>query len=154
MKYLPAAVVAVFVVGAAAAFAIVVGGSWHSVVPRHDDAPAVAQASANAPLELLALEHDRDGGRFIVRGIVRNPTGTAIDGLTAVVSVFGHDGGLITSEGAAVAVLTLGPGTEAPFVVIVSGANDVDGFRLSFRTAAGIVPHLDRRARGVMAQLP
>ena len=55
-------------------------------------APAVARASANAPLELLALEHDRDGDRFIVRGIVRNPTGAGIDGLAAVVSVFGRDG--------------------------------------------------------------
>ena len=154
MKFLPAAVVAVFVVGAAAAFAIVVGGGRHGVVPRHEAAPAVSRASANAPLELLALEHDRDGGRFIVRGIVRNPTGAAIDGLTAVVSLYGHDGGLITSEGAAVAVSTLAPGTEAPFVVIVSGADEVDRFHLSFRTAGGIVPHLDRRARGVMAQLP
>ena len=154
MKYLPAAVVAVFVVGAAAAFAVVAGRGWQRAVPAHPDTPAVAQTSASAPLELLALEHDRDDGRFIVRGIVRNPTGVTIDGLTAVVSVFGRDGGFITSEGAAVAVSTLGPGTEAPFVVIVSGANDVDRYHLSFRTAAGIMPHLDRRARGVMAQLP
>ena len=154
MKYLPLAALGVFVVGAAAAFAVVAGHGPSGLVPSRPDCPPVAQASANAPLELLALEHDRDGDRFIVRGIVRNPTGPAIDGMAAVVSVFGRDGALITTGRAAVAAPTLAAGSETPFVVIVPGADDVDRYHLSFRTAAGIVPHLDRRARGVMARLP
>jgi len=153
MKYLPVVALGVFVVGAAAAFALVTGHGPRGVVPSAQDRPAVAQASANAPLELLALEHDRDGDRFIVRGIVRNPTGPAIDGLAAVVSVFGHDGGLITTGRAPVFVSTLAAGSETPFVVSVPGADSVDRYHLSFRTAAGIVPHLDRRARGLMARL-
>ena len=143
----------VFVVGAAAAFAVVAGIGSRHLVPSRPDRPAVAQASAKAPLELLALEHDRDGDRFIVRGIVRNPTGATIDGLAAVVSVFGRDGGLITSGRAAVAASALAPGAETPFVVTVSGADDVERYHLSFRTDAGVVPHLDRRPRGLVARL-
>jgi hypothetical protein len=154
MKYLPLAVVGAFVAGAAAAFGVVTGTVPQRVLSLRSDRPAVAQAAASAPLELLALEHDRDEGRFIVRGIVRNSTGAAIDGLTAVISVFGHDGGLIASERGALAVDTLAAGTETPFMVILPDAGDVDRYHLSFRTAAGIVPHLDRRARGVMAQHP
>jgi hypothetical protein len=154
MKYLPFAALGVFVAGAAVAFAVVAGSGPRRFVTIRTDGPPAAQASANAPLELLALEHDRDGDRFIVRGIVRNPTGAPIDGLAAVVSVFGRDGGLITRGHAEMPVSTLEPGAETPFVVTVSGADDVDRYHVSFRTAAGIVPHLDRRARGVMARLP
>jgi hypothetical protein len=151
---LAAVALGVFVAAAAVALAVVSGSGPRRFVPIRTDRPAAAQASANAPLELMALEHDRDGDRFIVRGVVRNPAGGAIDGVAAVVSVFGRDGGLITSGRAAVPVSTLDPGAETPFVVTVSGADDVDRYHLSFRTAAGMVPHLDRRAHGVMARLP
>jgi hypothetical protein len=154
MKYLPVAALGVFVAGAAVAFMVGAGSGPGRFVSVRTDRPVAAQASANASLELVALEYDRDGDRFIVRGIVRNPTGAAIDGLAAVVSVFGRDGGLITSGRAAAPVSTLEPGAETPFVVTVSGADDVDRYHLSFHTAAGIVPHLDRRARSVMARLP
>lgn len=141
------AALGVFVVCAVAAFAVVLGGgSQGTVGPR-------AAASANTPIELLALEHDRDGDRLIVRGIVRNPAAAAtIDGLAAVVSVFGGDGGLITTGRSAVAVPALAPGTETPFVVTVSGADAVERYRVSFRTGDHLVPHLDRRASGVMAR--
>jgi len=154
MKYLPVAVVGVFVAGAVAAFAVVTGTVPRRVLSLRPDPAPVAQAAVSAPLELLALEHDRDGDRFIVRGIVRNSTANAIEGLAAVISVFGRDGGLITSERASLAVDTLAAGSETPFMVIVPGAEAVDRYHLSFRTAAGILPHLDRRARGVMAQHP
>jgi len=35
----------------------------------------------------------------------------------------------------------------------VAGAADVNRYHLSFRAAGGIVPHLDRRPRGVLAGL-
>jgi hypothetical protein len=146
-RFAAAAALGVFVVGAAAAFAVVLGGG-----SRHVSAPAVA--SADAPLELLALEHDRDGDRLTVRGIVRNPAASAtIDGLAAVVSVFSRDGRLIASGRAAVAVPALTPGTETPFLVSVPVADTVDRYRVSFRTDDRVVPHLDRRAQGVMARV-
>jgi hypothetical protein len=152
-RWAGAAALGVFVVAAVAAFAVVAGRA-RTVIQSHSDRPAGAQGSSTAPLELLALEHDREGDRFIVRGIVRNPTAATIDGVDASVSVFDRDGRLISSGRAAVAVRALASGTETPFVVAVSGADDVDRYHLSFRTAAGIVPHLDRRVPAVMVRLP
>ena len=81
-----------------------------------------------------------------MRGIVRNPVDAAERaGLTAVVLLFGRDGALISSGRAAVPVTKLPAGAATPFVVTVSGAADVDRFRLSFRTDARIEPHVDRR---------
>jgi hypothetical protein len=147
-RFAAVAALGLFVVGAAAALAVVLSGG-----ARQTSAPA-AGVPAHAPLELLALEHDRDGDRLTVRGIVRNPAASAtIDGLTAVVSAFDRDGGLIASGRAAVAVPALTPGTETPFVITVPGADAVDRYRVSFRTDDHVVPHLDRRAHGVMAQV-
>ena len=142
----------VFVAGAAAAFVVVTGIDARHPAPCAN-VTAGAQRPAGAPLELVALEHDRDGDRFIVRGIVRNPAAAAVSGLLAAVSVFGRDGGLIASGQAAVASPRLAAGAQTPFVVIVPDAADVDRYHLSFRTAAGVVPHLDRRAHGVLAGL-
>src|SRR5258708_7378840 len=102
---------------AAALGALVIGAAALAVMPSGGrQAPAVG-ASADAPLELLALEHDRDKDRLTVRGIVRNPEASAaIVGLVAIVSVFGRDRGLIASGQAAVSIPTLTPGAEAPFV--------------------------------------
>lgn len=142
----------VFVAGAATAFVVVTGIDSRHAAPC-SNATAGALRSAGAPLELVALEHERDGDRFIVRGIVRNPAAAAVSGLLAAVSVFGRDGGLVANAQAAVASPRLAAGAQTPFVVIVRGAADVDRYHLSFRTAAGIVPHLDRRAHGVLAGL-
>ena len=50
---------------------------------------------AVAPLELIALGHERDGDGLTVRGVVRNPRpDPTVDQLTAVVMLFNRDGGL------------------------------------------------------------
>jgi hypothetical protein len=106
----------------------------------------VKPAAVEAPLELIALEHERDGGRLIVRGIVRNPLrATERDGLIAAVLLFGHDGSLISTGRAPVPAAMLVPGATTPFVVTIPGADDVERFRLSFRTDARVEPHVDRR---------
>jgi hypothetical protein len=135
----------VFILSAAAAFVVVAGWGSHREVPR--------QSAAPAPLELVALEDDRDADSFIVRGIVRNSAGVSVAGLTAAVSVFGSAGELISTESAAVAAPRLPPGEETPFVVIISNAAAVDRYHLSFRTAEGVMPHIDRRVHGVLAGL-
>jgi hypothetical protein len=139
------AAVGVFILGAAAAFVVVTSRGPQRAVSR--------PSNLTAPLELVALEHDRDADSFIVRGIVRNSAAATVVGLSAAVSVFGPEGELITTGHAAVAAQELAPGEETPFVVIISNADTVDRYHLSFRTAAGIVPHLDRRAQGVLAGL-
>jgi hypothetical protein len=139
----------VFILGTGAAFVVTRVSVQHSMPCETAD----VEGPERAPLELVSLENDRDGDRFIVRGMVRNPATAAVDGLVAAVSVFDRDGELIDSGHAAVEAPRLAAGAETPFVVIVSGAGDVERYHLSFRAAGGIVPHLDRRPRGVLAGL-
>jgi hypothetical protein len=111
--------------------------------PLQAAAPPAAPA---APLELVALGHERDGDRLIVRGVVRNPpSGAAVDRLTAVVFVFNRDGGFLTSGRVMIEPSGLRPGGESIFVVTIPGAGDVGRYRVSFRTEDRIVPHVDRR---------
>ncbi len=141
-RYGIVAVVAACVVSAVAALALVSARSPH----RERAQTAAAHAIADSPLELLALEHERDGEQLIVRGIVRNPADAAErDGLAAVVLLFGPDGTLISTGRAAVPAGRLAPGATTPFVVSVDGSSGVDRFRISFRTDARIEPHVDRR---------
>ena len=109
-------------------------------------APAAAATPAPPPLELVALGHERDGDRLIVRGVVRNPpAGALAERLTAVVFVFNRDGGFLTSGRMMIDPSTLRPGGESIFVVSIPGAGDVGRYRVSFRTDDRIVPHVDRR---------
>jgi len=130
---------------------IVLGTGMTFVTARSTRRPAPAAtapvANADAPLELLALEHDRDGDRLIVRGLVRNPVnGAERRGLSAFVLLFRSDGRFLASGRAPVPLAALAPGETTPFVVSVAGADDVERFRLSFRTNARVEPHVDRRA--------
>jgi hypothetical protein len=105
-------------------------------------------ASPAAPLELVALDHDRDGDRLVIRGVVRNPpSAPAVARLTAVVFLFKRNGGFLASERAAINAETLSPGSESPFVVTVAGSADVGRYRISFRTGDRIVPHVDTRGK-------
>jgi hypothetical protein len=150
----------------AATVAAVAGIAFVAAALRGGDSPAVSAsarqtaksdnqkvaAAQSAPLELVALGHDRDGDRLNVRGVIRNPSaGAALDQLTAVVLVFNRDGGFVTSARAAVDAGLLRSAGEAPFVVTVPDAAVAARYRVSFRSGdrAGstIVPHVDRRSR-------
>jgi flagellar basal body-associated protein FliL len=138
----------VFVVAAAGALIVVLsGGPAATTHAANEPLPAAAPPAApTAPLELVALGHERDGDRLIVRGVVRNPpSGAAVDRLTAVVFVFNRDGGFLTSGRVMIEPSGLRPGGESIFVVTIPGAGDVGRYRVSFRTEDRIVPHVDRR---------
>jgi len=110
-------------------------------------APA-ANPTSSIPLELVALGHQRDGDRLIVRGVIRNPSsGGRTDRLTAVVFLFDRDGGFVTIGRALIDPAALPPGGESTFLVTVPGAADVSRYRVSFRSDSGIVPHVDKRTR-------
>jgi hypothetical protein len=134
---------------AAGVIALVTGMTF--VAARAEKRPSAAAhapaTTADAPLELLALEHERDGDRLVVRGLVRNPVnGAERRGLSAVVMLYRRDGRFLAGERAPVPRAALTAGETTPFVVSVAGADDVERFRLSFRTAARVEPHVDRRA--------
>jgi len=106
-----------------------------------------AQVSQTLPLQLIALGHEREADSLVVRGVLRNPSnGAEVDALTAVVMLFNHDGGLIGSGRAAVEASKLLPGGETAFVVTVTGAGNVERYRVSFRNNEHVVPHVDQRS--------
>jgi len=107
-----------------------------------------------ATLELIALEHEPDGPRMTVRGVVRNPgSGTDLEHLTAVVIVFDSNGGFLAGGSATIDAPTLGPGSESTFLVTVPRTGEMGRYRVSFQSRDRVVPHVDRRARGPLSSV-
>jgi hypothetical protein len=110
------------------------------------ESTAVQAAPVVPPLELVGLQHTRKGDTLSVSGTVRNPHGAAErKGLTALVFVFDGRGAFVTSGRAPLDYQVLAPGDESPFVVDVPHAAGVARYRVSFRGAREVVPHVDRR---------
>jgi len=154
------AIIGVLIVGGAFAFALVSSRSAAPIEPSKTNAPAAAAPAAApasataaatapataAPLELVALGHDRDGDRLTVRGVVRNPaSGRPQERLAVVVFAFRADGGFLASNRAIIEPSALKPGGEAPFVVAVTDAAGAGRYRVSFRSDDRVVPHVDTR---------
>jgi len=108
---------------------------------------ATAQESTGAPLELVALKHERAGDGLHISGVVRNPQeGRVVKGLAAVAFLFDRDGNYVSSDRAPLDYVQLEPGEESPFSIAVPSAVGVSRYRVTFRTDAGIVAHVDRRS--------
>jgi hypothetical protein len=111
------------------------------------EGPGPAAARAAAPLELISMRHERPGETLKVSGLVRNPrNGQAMARVSAVVFAFDRAGAFVASGRAGLDFTKLEPGEESPFVVTVPGVDDIGRYRVSFRTDAGVVRHVDRRA--------
>ena len=117
-----------------------------------DRREAVDQSGIAAPersvheLELLSMRHVRAGDQLRVTGLVRN-RGTAADSaIMAVVFVFDRDGGFVASGRAPLEFDAIAQGDESPFQVTIPDVKNVGRYQISFRTTAGILPHVDRRA--------
>jgi len=131
--------------------AVVVGGYWTLFGNKSTAVSAVAaDTSAQAPLELVSLRHERRGPRLAVTGLVRNPgAGAPVEKLAAVVFLFDQQGAFLSSARANLDSVTLAPGDESPFVIAVEAPAEVARYRVSFRNDAGVVPHIDRRGQVV-----
>src|SRR6185295_9511947 len=104
-------------------------GSPGSVGSQGSESAATSLA-VGAPIELLALGHERSGDHLTIHGVVRNPTnGLDVTHLTAVVLLFNSAGALVTTGRTAVQAGDLMPGAEAPFSVNVSGAAEIGRYR-------------------------
>jgi hypothetical protein len=109
-------------------------------------APAEQAVSTEHPLELVSLGHQRRNSSLALTGLVRNPsTGQPVEQLSAVAFLFDREGRFVTSAKADVDFRKLTPGDESPFVITVDAPSTVARYRVSFRTEAGVVPHVDRR---------
>ena len=62
-----------------------------------------------------------------------------------------RNGGFVSSAKAGVDFKRLAPGDESPFVIAVDAPASVARYRVSFRTDAGVVPHVDRRGQDPVA---
>ena len=99
-----------------------------------------------APLELVTLAHGRTDGALTVSGLVRNPAaGVRVDRLEAEVRVFDPAGILIATRAAQVDYVELAPGQESPFAVALGEATTAARYRVSFRAAGTMRPHVDHR---------
>jgi hypothetical protein len=114
---------------------------------RHESGSAatVANSSAQESLELLSMRHEREGENLTVTGLVRNPGAPASGAIMAVVLAFDREGSFVASGRAPLEFATIAAGDESPFRVIIPGVKDVGRYRVSFRTDAGVVRHVDRR---------
>ena len=110
-----------------------------------DIVPSGAVEEAPPALELVSMRHMRSGNALTVTGLVRNAGAATPEGVTAVVLVFDRDGNYVATGRASLEFPRLAAGDESPFQVIVSNVKDVGRYRVSFRTDAGVVRHVDRR---------
>ena len=111
-----------------------------------DESRTITPAQSSQALELLSMRHLRSGENLTVTGLVRNRGAEAAGSIMAVVFVFDRDGGFVASGRAPLEFDAIARGDESPFQVTIPDVKEVGRYRVSFRTAAGIVPHVDRRA--------
>ncbi len=123
---------------------IAMSGDRHA--PAADQARATQRTESTQSLELLSMRHVRAGDNLTVTGLVRNRGAAAPESIAAVVFVFDRDGGFVASGRAPLEFNGIAHGDESPFQVTIPDVKDVGRYRVSFRTEAGIVPHVDRRA--------
>lgn len=138
----------VIVVGTAIALVVVLSSGEH---PSAAASPVAASTTAarpatTAPLELVALTHERAGKGLKVRGVVRNPTaGQTVADLAAVVSVLDASGAVVGTGRAAVLNPILRPDDQTSFIVSIPEAASGGRYRVSFRAGDAMVPHTDGR---------
>ena len=122
---------------------IAMSGNRHGTT--EDNAPATVSAQVGT-LELLSMRHSRTADALTVTGLVRNSNATDTGSIEAVVFVFDRDGGFVASGRAPLEFGSVSHGDESPFKVTIPDVKDVGRYKVSFRSPAGIVPHIDRRA--------
>ena len=131
---------------------LVVGLALSGIYAWSRSAGSAGASDVVAPLELLSLDHDRRGDTLLVSGVVRNPaSGRTLGALTAVAFTFDRKGTLLTTGRAALDYPRLSAGDESPFSIAMPGASAASRYRVSFRTDAGVLSHVDRRERPAVA---
>jgi hypothetical protein len=133
---------------AAAALIVMLGGALVFLNTSGSNQPeaTASQADHAEPLELVALGHAHEVRALTISGTVRNPAGgVKVEGLTAVISLLDRNGALVSTKDVPLDYRALAPGEEAPFKVSIPDPGAIARYRVSFRTGADVVPHVDRR---------
>ena len=103
-------------------------------------------ATDQVPVELLALNHEREDGLLAISGTIRNPLdGKVATHMIVLALAFDHDGMMVATQRAPLELETLPPGGESPFAISLP-ATRASRYRISFLIDETTVPHIDRRA--------
>jgi hypothetical protein len=124
------------------------GGPGLSETSAATATPTRPSAQTAAPLELIALSHERAKDTLIVRGALRNPpNGIACDMPVVVVLTFDERGIFLGSSESDESGESLRPGARATFTVSIPARTTSPArYKVSFRSAGRVVPHVDKRA--------
>jgi hypothetical protein len=116
-----------------------------AIVSDHRSDEPVFSGASTSPLELLSMRHERLGDTLTVTGLVRNHGATSAEGITATVFAFDRAGAFVASGRAPLDLGTLAAGEQSAFRVAIPHVTNVGRYQVSFRNAAGLVRHVDRR---------
>jgi hypothetical protein len=106
--------------------------------------PAAPVVSPHAQsLELLSLDASREGSTLAVTGLVRSRADEPLTTITAVISAIDAKGRPIGRG--SVPLTAIMPRGESRFVVRIGDVNEAARYRVSFRSATGVIRHVDRR---------
>lgn len=110
----------------------------------YEPPPQSVAAPHAEPLELLSLQASREGASLAITGMVRSRTEEPITAVTAVVSALDAKGRTIGRGTVPLAAIL--PRRDSRFVVTLADVGEAARYRVSFRSATGLIRHVDRRA--------
>ena len=98
------------------------------------------------PVELLSLDHRRQGDYLAVSGSLRNPPGgRERENLSVSATVLDRTGAVIGTGQTPLPVTMLPPGGKTAFTLSLPDADLIDRYRVSFMEGRSRLPHVDRR---------
>ena len=104
------------------------------------------RAGADLPVELLSLDHRRQGDYLAVSGSLLNPSGgRERSKLSIAATAFDRSGAIIGTGQTPLPTAALPPGEETPFTISLPSADRIDRYRVSFMEDRSRLPHVDRR---------
>jgi hypothetical protein len=110
---------------------------------RYEPPPTRVVSPHAESLELLSLDASRQGSTLAVTGIVRSRAEEPLTAITAVVSAIDAKGRPVGRG--SVPLDAIRPRGESRFVVTIQDVNEAARYRVSFRSATGVIRHVDRR---------
>ena len=104
------------------------------------------RAGADLPVELLSLDHRRQGDYLAVSGWLRNPPGgRERSRLSIAATVFDRAGAVIGTGQTPLPAAVLPAGEETAFTISLPSADRIGRYRVSFMEDRSRLPHVDRR---------
>ncbi len=101
---------------------------------------------AAAPVELLSLDHRRQGDYLAVSGSLRNPPdGRERTRLSISATAFDRTGAIVGTGQTPLPIEALPPGEETAFDISLPDADLISRYRVSFMEDQSGLPHVDRR---------